>query len=244
MSYRLVVMFLSAPANSSSLGRATFVATTSGLAVMWLASLTLTDLPTLQTQAVTAGAATVLLGLALYLADMTRLYRARRQRALELHGAGAIASLVALGIGIALLAISLLGIGSFDTTAPAAYLLIFGWLSGLALSQLYKLVPFLTWLHRYSRLLGRMSVPGMEDLTNERRAAPWFILYFAAVALGTGCGLLAWPILWRMAIAMHFLATLGIVQELWRTSRWPSVDASAPKRTTIAGLKTQHGALE
>lgn len=238
-SYRLIAMFISARDGNGRLGRATFVVTAGGLTVIWLAGLALIDVPALQMLAVTASAAILALGSLLYLADMARLYHARR-RALELHSWGAVASLAALGLGTALLTISALGVAPGrpdDATMAAIYLLVFGWLSGLALSQLYKLVPFLTWLRQYGHLLGKASVPSVDHLTNPSRAASWFALYFAAVTLGTGCGLLAWPVLWRLAVAMHLLATLGIVRELWRSSRWESMQAPVPEHMPFADLR-------
>lgn len=238
-SYRLIAMFISAPDGNDRLGRAAFVVTAGGLTIMWLAGLALIDVPALRLLAVTASAAILALGLLLYLVDMARLYRTRR-RALELHSWGAVASLAALGLGIALLALSALGVAPGrpgDTTMAAIYLLVFGWLSGLALSQLYKLVPFLTWLREYGHLLGKASVPSVDHLTNPSRAAPWFALYFAAVTLGTGCGLLAWPVLWRLAVAMHLLATLGIVRELWCSSRWGSMQVRVPKQRPFVDLR-------
>lgn len=243
VSYRLIAMFISAPDSNGRLGHSALVATAGGLAVAWLAGVGLTDLPTWQTTTTNVGAASAIVGVMLYLADMVQLFRARRRRTLELHSASAIASLAALAFGAALLAGSRFGAVPGDAIEPAACLLVFGWLSGLGLAQLYKLVPFLTWLRRYGPLLGKASVPGIDALTNERRAGPWFVLYFAAVAFGTGCGLLAWPMLWRMAVAMHFLATLGIARELRRVSRWPSARVPVAGQAIFGESQAQHGAL-
>lgn len=237
VSYRLLGMFMLAPDDRGRLGDAAFLLTTGGLSIAWLAGLgRLLDAPPLETL-MTAGEATAALGVVLYLADMVRLYRARRRRALELHSVTAAASLGALAVALTLLAASRISGRLEDLAGPGLYLLVFGWLSGLALGQLYKLVPFLTWLQRYSGLLGKTAVPSIAELVNERRAAPWFALYFAAVAIGTACGLLAWPTLWRLAVAAHLLATLGIARELWRARIWMPVQPAA-SRTAGGGWQS------
>ncbi|MGH7001467.1 MAG: hypothetical protein ACREEA_08170, partial [Stellaceae bacterium] len=100
------------------------------------------------------------------------------------------------------------------------------------LSQLYKIVPFLTWLERYGSVLGKQPVPRVQDLVDEPRDRPWFLLYFVAVAFGTLCIALGWPVLWRIAVFGHLVATLMIVRALWlvrhSTPRRPlSVEPSA-----------------
>lgn len=226
VSYRLLGMFMLTPDDRGRLGHTAFLLTACGLAIAWLASLAqMLDTPALHTL-MAMGEAIAAVGVALYLGDMVRLYRTRRRRALELHSVAAAASLGALAAAIVLLVVADLASSFDDVTGPALYLLVFGWLSGLALGQLYKLVPFLTWLQRYSSQLGKAPVPNVEELVNEGRAAPWFVLYFGAVATGTTCGLLGWPIFWRLAVAAHLLATIGIVRELWRAWHWAPLQAA------------------
>jgi hypothetical protein len=245
VSYRMLGMFMLAPDDRGRLGHTAFLLTACGLAIAWLASLAqMLDTPALHTL-VAMGEAIAALGVALYLGDMVRLYRARRRRALELHSVAAAASLGALAVAIVLLVVADLASSFDDVTGPALYLLVFGWLSGLALGQLYKLVPFLTWLQRYSSLLGKAPVPSVEELVNERRAAPWFVLYFGAVTIGTACGLLGWPAFWRLAVAAHLLATIGIARELWRARRWSAVRTASSRGAGSAwrpSPQTQHGA--
>jgi hypothetical protein len=163
---------------------------------------------------VMAAAATGL-GLALYVLDMARLYRARRRRKLELNTGMALPALGAFAVTIALAGYVALD-GLIETALGAlGYLFLFGWLSGLGLSQLYKIVPFLTWLERYGSVLGKQAVPRVQDLVDERRDRPWFILYFASVALGTVFVALDWPMPWRLAVLGHLVGTLMIVRALW-----------------------------
>ncbi|EQD69902.1 hypothetical protein B1B_05277, partial [mine drainage metagenome] len=107
-------------------------------------------------------------------------------------------------------------LGDFASLAPAlVYALLFGWLSGLALSQLYKIVPFLTWLERYGKSLGKVKVPRVQDLVVERRARPIFWTYFAGGLLGTIALLAGSAWLLRVAALGTVIATLGIAREIW-----------------------------
>jgi hypothetical protein len=244
VSYRLLGMFMLAPDDRGRVGHAAFLLTAGGLAIAWLASLAqMLDTPALSTLMV-MGEALAAVGVVLYLCDMLRLYGARRRRALELHSVAAAAALGALAVATVLLIAADLTSSLGDVAAPALYLLVFGWLSGLALGQLYKLVPFLTWLHQYSSLLGKSPVPGVAELVDQRRAAPWFVLYFAAVTAGTACGLLGWPTFWRLAVAAHLLATIGIARELWRARHWSPARTASSRGADSAwhpSPQTQHG---
>src|SRR6185437_1744980 len=166
--------------------------------------------------AASGGALLSIIAAGLYLADMVRIFRQRKRPVLELNSIAGAAALVAFGA-------SVLAFGALEFSGrlsafvgPLIYLYLFGWLSGLGLGQLYKIIPFLTWLERYGPRLGKEAVPRVQDLVCERRAAPWFALYFAAVTAGALLGAFGLFELWRAAILLHLLASLLIVRELWR----------------------------
>ncbi len=217
---RLLAMFALAPEDRGRIRHWAFWLTSSGMGVAWLAgfslmfaqSAVLSDIGSL-------GWAALFAGVALYLLDMRELYRRRRRRELEANSAFGRVSLWALGIAAACVA-SAAAFSRLGALAPAlAYALLVGWLSGLALSQLYKIVPFLTWLERYGKTLGKVKVPRVQDLVVERRARPLFWLYFAGAVLGTAgmAGDLGWLV--RAATAITCVATAGIARELWLVRR-------------------------
>jgi hypothetical protein len=229
VAYKLLAMFTLAPEERGLLGSAAFLATASGLVVLWLSLLLGGLLPwlTILTPPALALAA---LGIALFLADMRRLYRQRRRRPLELNTAFATAAFVALGSAIALLLVSLF-IGSTSWTLAAVYLSVYGWLTGLGLTQLYKIVPFLTWLERYGPRLGKGVLPRVQDLVQERRAKPAFLAYFAAVALGTLALGFEEAALFQLAALVMLLATASIGRELLAARRVrPEVASQGPAR--------------
>ena len=182
---------------------------------MWLLGLAAALGAPVPNAAIAAAAAVTGLGIALYLFDMARLYRARQRQKLELNALMAIPALAALGVAL-LIALALGALGYSERLLGAlGYLLLFGWLSGLALSQLYKIVPFLTWLERYGSVLGKRPVPRVQDLVDEGRDRPWFILYFIAVAAATLFIALGSPAAWRVAALAQLSATIMIVRALW-----------------------------
>ncbi|QIA27396.1 hypothetical protein DYI95_007480 [Thermaerobacter sp. PB12/4term] len=176
----------------------------------------------------TAGWVAAGAGVLLYLWDMRRLYRQRRRQALELNARYAPIAFGALAAGVVLMAAGAF-LGRLAGLAPAlVYLLLFGWLSGLGLTQLYKIVPFLTWLERFGPRLGRGPAIRVQDLVNEDRARPWFWLYFAAVAAATAAALAGWDGLWRAMTGLTLMSTLAIALELWRARRADPKPQAAP----------------
>ena len=219
VSYRLFTMFMLAPEGGKATGRW----------VLWLAVLALVALavslcakvgdlpPFAYIPAVAIGL--TLAAVAVYCRDIVRIYRARRRKTLELNIS---TSLIALGFLVAGL-VALVSSGFVEQpdhlTASAIYLLIFGWLSGLGLGQLYKIVPFLTWLECYGPVMGKTPVPRVQDLVNERRAALWFWLYFVAVAFGSVFLFLGSVLLFRFASACQMMAVAGLIFEYIQARR-------------------------
>jgi hypothetical protein len=126
-----------------------------------------------------------LAALAFYGYGVFHLYRARKRRNLELNSRMAAFAFLSLALATAL-TIATLALGSLPRHAGAiVFLVAFGWLSGLGLAKLYKIVPFLTWLECYGPVLGKTPTPRVQDLVIEKRAIKWFLLYFFTVWLGT-----------------------------------------------------------
>ncbi len=69
------------------------------------------------------------------------------------------------------------------------YLIIFGYLSMLIVGQMYKIVPFLVWYHKYSSKVGLEKVPMLKEMFNEKYAEYGFYIMLTAV-IGTVTALL------------------------------------------------------
>jgi hypothetical protein len=162
-----------------------------------------------------------------------KLYRNRKRGALELNTRMAVHSFACLA-GAALLGVTLAAMGSFADHAGAfVFLVAFGWLSGLVLAKLYKIVAFLTWLETYGPVMGRAPTPRVQDLVSEARASKWFVIYYAAVWFGTLMLLAHQPSAFRAAAAMMIVGIVGIVREVIRTRRLADVESP---------LRLPHGA--
>jgi hypothetical protein len=166
-----------------------------------------------------------LAAIALYGVDIVHLYRARKRRHIELNSRMAVLALASLAASVVLM-IALLALGRLADHAGAfVFLVAFGWLSGLGLAKLYKIVPFLTWLECYGPVLGKTATPRVQDLVVERRALKWFLLYFLATWSGAVALLLQHAPAFQVAAAAMLTATAGIILELVRARRLADVAA-------------------
>ena len=226
VSYRLLAMFMLAPESDRRSTRAVLLFGAGALGVSVLGGTVAIGLARGIAPVLAVAALPGLLAIALYVHDLVHLYRVRKRRVIELNSLMAAAAVGSLAIAAVLLVV-LAGMGSLARNAGAlVFLILFGWLSGLGLAKLYKIIPFLTWLECYGPVLGRAPTPRVQDLVAEQRARWWFALYFAAVWIGTGALLGHALGLFRVAAALQWIATAGITVQLIRARRLIDVPAS------------------
>jgi hypothetical protein len=226
VSYRLLAMFMLAPDVERPgtkialyLGAAALITAVVGgaLAILFEAN------PAWE---LLAGGGLGLAAFALYAIDVLHLYRARKRQHLELNSRVTALALTSLAASVLLIA-GLLVLGKLaDLVGAAVFLIAFGWLSGLGLAQLYKIVAFLTWLECYGPVLGRTPTPRVQDLVVESRAAKWFWLYVLAVWAGTAALLIENPRAFQWSAAAILVATGGIIAQLVRIRRLADVKAA------------------
>ena len=223
VSYRLLSMFMLSPDIAEGRSRITLLSGAATLTIAIAGGLVAIGTGTALGDVLPWSAGSGLVTLALYGRDVVELYRKRTRRQLELNtkmAAYGFASLVAAAV----LGIALAATGSFARHAGAfAFLSAFGWLSGLVLAKLYKIVAFLTWLETYGPVMGRTSTPRVQELVVERRARIWFAFYFVSVWAATAFLLVGAGALLRVAALAMMVATAGIVQEFVRTRRLADV---------------------
>ena len=217
VSYRLLAMFMLAPETDGFTARL----------VLALGTLTLALVAAATPFALAAGmgvpglllvaALTGLVALGVYGRDVLALYRQRKRKTIELNAFAAIGAFASLA-GAAVLLLVLLATGQLGTHVGAlTFLFAFGWLGGLGLAKLYKIVAFLTWLECFAPALGKRPTPRVQDLVDERHAAPWFGAYYLAVGLATLALLGEWPMAFRLFAGLQLIATLAIVRHLYRS---------------------------
>jgi hypothetical protein len=223
VSYRLLSMFMLAPDIDSHRSGLTLGAGATAIALAVAGGLCAIAADGGMAIALGAAAALGLATLALYGRDVVALYRSRKRRQLELNTEMAVYGFASLAAA-ALLGIALALTGSFAAHVGAfAFLVAFGWLSGLVLAKLYKIVAFLTWLETYGPAMGRAPTPRVQDLVAEQRASKWFAIYFICVWGGTAALLCGDPKLFRGIAFVMTMTTVGIVIELIRTRRLADV---------------------
>lgn len=226
VSYRLLAMFMLAPESDRRSTRAVLLFGAGALGVSVLGGTVAIGFARGIAAVLAVAALPGLLAIALYVHDLVHLYRVRKRRVIELNSLMAAAAVASLAIAAVLLVV-LAGMGSLARNAGAlVFLILFGWLSGLGLAKLYKIIPFLTWLECYGPVLGKAPTPRVQDLVAEQRARWWFAMYFAAVWIGAGALLGHALGLFRVAAALQWIATAGITVQLIRARRLIDVPAS------------------
>lgn len=226
VSYRLLAMFMLSPDVDARRSRMTLLAGSATLGVAIAGGLVAiamqAGLDWIFALAGVGGVATV----ALYGRDVVDLYRRRKRRILELNTSMALYALISLAVSVLLgLVLALSGSIAADVGA-FVFLFGFGWLSGLVLAKLYKIVAFLTWLETYGPVMGRVPTPRVQDLVVEPRATKWFATYFISVWLATALLLAGQYPAFRFAAFSMMVATTGIVVELLRTRKLADVNRS------------------
>jgi hypothetical protein len=231
VSYRLLSMFMLSPDVADRQSRITLAAGALAIGVTVAGGIVEIGLGTgLNATLLTAAG----LGLAcavLYGRDIATIFRSRKRRQLELNMRMAMLSFASLA-ATACLGVALIAVDAFAAQIGAfAFLAVFGWLSGLVLAKLYKIVAFLTWLETYGPVMGRAPTPRVQDLVAEGRATKWFVVYYVAVWLGTLLLLIGAPPAFRIAAAIMVVAVLGIVREVIRIRRL--ADVACPLRLPL-----------
>ncbi len=243
VSYELLPMFMLAPHDRGVLGKSVLWTGIAGFAVVLGTGLIAPELPTLVTSVVEeVGRTAIAIAITLYLIDVVRMYRGPRRRQIELHNRAAVGAFASLGVAL-MLAVASDALDALDhAAATLVFLLIFGWLNGLGLSQLYKIVPFLAWLSRFGRPLGTGPVPRVQDLVDERAGTYMFAAYFASVAAVSVAAFLDIPWLIRSAMIVTLGTTMLLGREYWRAWRGHYAQRPAQAQIPVSNLPGTKGA--
>ena len=226
VSYRLFVMFMMAPEPPERRVRPVLLLAGLGLSLAFAGLAA--PFADIEPGAAWVAAALTVLAMAglLYGRDILGLYRARRRKALDINMRASIPAFAALGLGLALLPVAIIAGAGDGLIAALVFLLVFGWLGGLTLAQLVKIVSFVTWLETYAPRLGRGPAPRIGDLVAMPRTGRWLLLYDGGVALGAtalAAGVAGGV---RSAMALCLAGTAGLVAELIRIRRLSEINVA------------------
>ncbi|MCO5090001.1 hypothetical protein [Bosea sp. (in: a-proteobacteria)] len=226
VSYRLFVMFMMAPEPPARRVRPVLVLAALALALA-LAGLA-APFAGLEPGPVWIAAVLAVLSLSglFYGRDMASLYRTRRRKALEINMLASIPAFVALGLGLTLLPVAVLTGTGDGPVAALTFLIAFGWLGGLTLAQLVKIVSFVTWLETFAPRLGRGPTPRVGDLVAMPRTGRWFVIYDCGAALGTAALAVGTAGGFRFAMAICLAGTAGLAAEIVSIRRLSQIKAA------------------
>jgi len=226
VSYRLFIMFMMAPEPPAHRVRLVLRLASLGLSLAFAGlAAPFADVPPGNAWIATALAMLALTTL-FYGRDILALYRARRRKALEVNMLASIPAFSALGLGLALLPAAVIAHSGDSFVAALVFLVAFGWLGGLTLAQLVKIVSFMTWLETYAPRLGRGPAPRVGDLVAMPRTGWWLMLYYAGVVLGAAALAIESASGFRSAGAFCLAGTAGLAAELVRIRRLSQIKAA------------------
>jgi len=217
VSYRLLAMFMLAPEAERRTSAVALYAGGAAILILLVGGpVCILVLQRDPTHPLVAALVLATLSLACYGYDVVGLYRARKRKKLELNTRMAAWALCCLGLGL-LLTLLATASGEINRSIGAlTFLFAFGWLTGLGLAKLYKIVAFVTWLECYGPLLGKRPTPRVQDLIDDARALPWLRLYFVCVGVASAAAFFGAPLVFRAAAGLMLAATVRICTEFVR----------------------------
>jgi len=137
--------------------------------------------------------AMLVIGILLFLFQIYLILKYRVRKVLDIGLRHSVVSFIALLLVTALgafLAVSNVSNNTMRENLILVYgfLILFGYISMLIVGQMYKIVPFLVWFHKYSSKVGLQPVPMLKDMFSEKIASVEFWMMNVAL-LGAVLGL-------------------------------------------------------
>jgi hypothetical protein len=147
------------------------------------------------------GGIALLAGVGLFAYVLSVFYRKRRRRVFDINTPFTQTGTALFALTLVAASLALTGWVSTPPTfwLAVGWLLLLGWVGQIIIGQMYKITPFLTWLHRYADLVGLEQVPSLDDLYNRRLALAGYGFWNAGVLVGTVAILGGWA--WLMTLA-------------------------------------------
>lgn len=100
-----------------------------------------------------------------------------------------------------------------------AMLFLIGFASAITNGMLYKIIPFLIWLHRFSSLVGKVETPTMKEILPDRPAHRQFFLFGIALVLLLISSVYPIDLLIRMIGGIWIVSNATLLYELSKSLR-------------------------
>ena len=214
VAFRLMEMFLLAHGASERAGRMALGALDAGLALLLVH-----DAFTAPAPLMALALALLALGVAAFLVQVRRIWVRRMKRLPDAAWRFTLASFaylaLALVLGLVLWAVPLPAGVAQRLVLAYGLIALPGFVGSVVVGQLYKILPFLVWLHRFSPLVGLKRVPTASQLLPERpkRAQEW-LMHGGLLTLALGIVLVSSSLRTLGAVAFAASAALG-TRNLW-----------------------------
>ncbi|MEJ5263483.1 MAG: hypothetical protein WHT45_12420 [Ignavibacterium sp.] len=152
----------------------------------------------------------ITIGLILYLIQIFIIFKKRIRKKLDVGLKFSAVSFVMLGIST-LLGFSFLFFeyeNYTNLTLIYGFMIIVAYISSLIVGQMYKIVPFLVWYHKYSGKVGIEKVPMLKDMFNEKLADYNLYLMLTGIASSVIAFLLQINFLLQIGFATLFVSSI------------------------------------
>lgn len=152
----------------------------------------------------------ITVGLILYLIQIYIIFKKRVRRKLDIGLKFSAVSFSMLGLST-LLGFSFLFIeyeNITNLTLVYGFMIIVAYISTLIVGQMYKIVPFLVWYHKYSSKIGIEKVPILKEMFSEKLAELNLYLMFVGIIISVLSFLSQFNILLLIGFVLLFISSV------------------------------------
>ena len=155
-----------------------------------------------------------ILGIGYFLSYIFQSYKKRLRKKLDVGMRYSALAMALLVLPIIILSIVLKVFPVADDFVNRAVILygfsvLFGFITTLILGQTYKTLPFIVWLHKYQKLVGKTKTPLPRELYSEKIATVQFYAYFLCLIV-MGIGIVT-QLAILLKIASYLLLLVGVL---------------------------------
>jgi len=164
----------------------------------------------------------IIIGIVYYFRYIHESYKHRMKKTLDVGMRYTMLALVFLLIPVAISLILIfmpqLGLQAYATTIILLFgmSMIFGFFTTIALGQTYKTLPFIIWLEKYQKLVGKFHTPLPRELYSEKVANLQFYLYMGFLILALIALIFKMTVLMQIATVLFLIVSLLYNYNVWK----------------------------